>query len=154
MDLSHRLDACEKMIQIFNTLQKCRKVIFSDECVINWSCWSPNIVLWYKENPYCFKELEHNPTPVMIWVEMIEIVCLDHVSLMVQLISIHIWTCCTTGLCCNWQTITLRTVPGFNGTGHWHTMHLLLGNILARISGTLDWQWVASSGQSTWLATS
>ena len=67
VDLNRRKEACDALLQVFDTIPKRGKVIFSDECAIYRSSRQRNIVFWSKENPYFYEEIENHPPYVMIW---------------------------------------------------------------------------------------
>ncbi|KAJ4428476.1 hypothetical protein ANN_24513 [Periplaneta americana] len=65
VDMDRRMETCAALLQMFDTIPKGGKVIFSDECAIYRSSRARNVVFWSKA-----KELENNPPHVMIWAAM------------------------------------------------------------------------------------
>jgi hypothetical protein len=62
-----RRQACENLLQTFNTLPSRSKVFFTDEFAIYRSSHHRNVVFWSKENPQFYEETENNPPHVMVW---------------------------------------------------------------------------------------
>lgn len=69
-DHEKRVHCCQLILQKYNNTRLKNKLFFSDECAIYTSARPSNVVMWSKENPHFWQQVEQHPPKVMIWAAM------------------------------------------------------------------------------------
>ena len=54
----------------YNNERLKNKLFFSDECAVYMSSRNSNVVMWSKENPHFWQQVQQYPLKVMIWAAM------------------------------------------------------------------------------------
>lgn len=71
-DLANRANCCQQILQKYDNARLRNKLMFSDECAIYLTQKPYNVVMWSKENPYFWEQVQQYQPKVMVWAAMSE----------------------------------------------------------------------------------
>ena len=125
-DIDARKEACRTLLNAFRSQRARGAVLFTNECAIYRSMHSRNIVMWSKENPRFYEELERNPPHVMVWAGLSATHIFGPFFFETMLMDI-LTRCLMSGWCHNCKKMVSKTLLSYNRMEHQRTSRFTCG---------------------------